>query len=108
MRYLHGTYRLADQLVFSLNLKETLNSLHSKLLSTETEQTLSFCLLMNPDESKHNIGKQILPSTYVVGPINLTTLSLEFRSAIISITAESAAYIIIQASLPQQNLILFS
>ncbi len=49
MRYLHGTYRLADQLVFSLNLKETLNSLHSKLLSTETEQTLSFCLLMNPN-----------------------------------------------------------
>lgn len=76
---IHSKHKIADQLVFSIDVSNTLRSLADKLLQTETEQTLSF---LTPTCTYSKNMSQILPGTYSVGVVQLSSLSREERRAI--------------------------
>ena len=81
---LHGTYRIADQLLFSVRLNKTFSALQDKLLSTESEETLSFLTL----QPKLNRGTELIPGSYVVGQLPSAYLPLEERRVIKALTRE--------------------
>ena len=74
MGHAHATYRVAEQLLFSLNLNQSLDVAQDKLLKTETEKTLAF---MSLDSSQSNRGQELIPGSYVVGPVYSGSLSLD-------------------------------
>ena len=101
---LHGTYRIADQLLFSIRLNETFSASQEKLLSTETEQTLSFLSL----EPKLNCGTELIPGSYTVGQLHSVSLPLEERRAIKALIREWPKEVATFARVYHQGTILHS
>lgn len=61
---IHSKHRIADQLVFSIDVSNTLSTIVDKLVFHESEQTLEF-LNQNPGRRKNM--SELTPGTYTVG-----------------------------------------
>ena len=60
----HSKHKIADQLLFSIDVSNTLGTLQDQLVQTESEQTLSFIC---PTSTYSKNMSKILPGTYSVG-----------------------------------------
>lgn len=70
---IHSKHKIADQLLFSIDVSNTLGTLQDQLVQTESEQTLS--------TYSKNMSR-ILPGTYSVGVLQSAGLSRDERKAI--------------------------
>lgn len=61
---IHSKHKIADQLLFSIDVSNTLGTLQDQLVQTESEQTLSFIC---PTSTYSKNMSKILPGTYSVG-----------------------------------------
>lgn len=64
MGHVHSANRISDQLLFSVQLNSTLDSVQSKLLQTESPEVLSFLGLVNSNQKS---GQELIPGSYAVG-----------------------------------------
>ena len=76
---IHSKHRIADQLVFSIDVSNTLSTIADQLLHKESEQTLSF---LNPNTTRKKDMSELTPGTYSVGVPQSSHLSREERRAI--------------------------
>ena len=83
--HIHATYRVASQLLFSLDLNQTLNYYHDRLLKTETEKTLQFLSL---DTVQANLSEELCTGTYAVGRMYSTSPTTAEKRVIELITTE--------------------
>ena len=83
VQHIHATYRVADQLAFSLSLNETISSCHDRLLRTETTKTLQF---LSVDTTNVNLGMELYEGSYVVGSMHSISPSPTERQLIELIT----------------------
>ena len=78
MGHIHSPHRIAEQLLFSLDLNQTLDTVQEDLLAIESENVLSF--LNTPSKSKP--GYVLFPDCYVIGNMYSSTTEGEIRSQI--------------------------
>ena len=64
MGHICATYRMADQLLLSLNILHAIDALQHKLFMSQTTKTLNF-LQSEPVKC----GKELIPGTYIVNAI---------------------------------------
>ena len=76
---IHSKYRIADQLVFSIDVSNTLSAAADQLLCHESEETLTF---LSPYTSRRKKMSELTPGTHSVGLPQLSPLSLEEQRAI--------------------------
>ena len=76
---IHSKYRIADQLVFSIDVSNTLSAIADQLLYHESEETLAF---LDPYTPRRKNMSELTPGTYSVGIPQSSTLSREERRAI--------------------------
>ena len=76
---IHSKYRIADQLVFSIDVSNTLSTIVDQLIHHESEQTLNF---LNPNTGRRKNMSELTPGTYTVGVPQSSGLSQEERRAI--------------------------
>ena len=106
VQHIHATYRVADQLAFSLSLNETISSCHDRLLRTETTKTLQF---LSVDTTNVNLGMELYEGSYVVGSMHSISPSLTERQQIELITlTECPSIVFTFESLPSRNNALFN
>ena len=75
---IHSKHKVADQLLFSLDVSNTLSAFADKL-QAESEQTLSF---LTPACGYSKSMSLILPGTYSVGVPQISSLSQKEQRAI--------------------------
>ena len=78
---LHSTYRVADQLLFSIDVHNTLSILCEKLERVESEQTLSF-LAASLGSSRRKNMILLLPDIHMVGAAHSENIVQHKREAI--------------------------
>lgn len=61
----HSKFKLGDQLLFSINVSDTLTVMKGKLEGTETDETLEY-LSVNDNHQRSNMS-ELLPGVYSVG-----------------------------------------
>ena len=81
---IHSKHTIADQLVFSINVSNTLCTIVDKLVFQESEQTLDF---LNPNPTRRKNMSELTPGTYTVGIPQSSSLSQEERRAIQSLSS---------------------
>ncbi len=87
MGHIHSTHKIADQLLFSLNLNNTLDSLQDDIATLESERVLSF---LNAYASPQNkLGHTLFPGCYVLGDIYCLTVAEEMCQMIQEVTGNS-------------------
>ena len=81
---IHSGYKIADQLVFSIDVATTMDVFSDKLKDVEDEQTLSSC------HQTHSISCQnmspLFPGSYTIGAVHPSTLSAEERRTLNQLT----------------------
>lgn len=83
MGHIHATYRMANQLLFSLSTSQAIDTLQDKLLRTETNKTLNF-LSLQSEPTK--CGKVLIPGAYIISAIRSNRLAQEEPTAIKNLT----------------------
>lgn len=78
MGHIHSLNKIADQLLFSLNLNQRLDSLHNQLIETESDEVLAFLGLSNLQ--KH--GQELCSGSYIVGSTYTTKIASELLVSI--------------------------
>ena len=76
---IHSKHRIADQLVFSIDVSNTLSTIVDKLVFQESERTLDF---LDPSPARRKNMSELTPGTYTVGILQSSSLSREERRAI--------------------------
>ena len=76
---IHSIYRIANQLVFSIDVSNTLSAIADQLLCHESEETLTF---LSPYTSRRKNMSELTPGTYSVGLPQSSPLSREEQRAI--------------------------
>ncbi len=82
---LHSTYKVADQLLFSIDVHQTLSLLCDKLHDVENEQTLSFLSSSIGGLRRQNM-MLLHPDIYAVGPVKSENLTSNEKRAIQALT----------------------
>ncbi len=75
MGHVHSPNKIADQLLFSIVLDQTLNSVQHTLVTTESDEVLTFLGLS--DQRKHGIV--LLPGSYVLGNTYTSIIDEEIK-----------------------------
>lgn len=103
----HSKYMIADQLVFSIDICQTLQVLCDRLEDVESEQTLSF---LSDTLGKHvrNNMQEILPGTYSIGSYIHQDLSQEEQGALADLTATRTSRAMVFSRLYHNGTILHS
>ncbi len=89
MAHIHSPHKIADQLLFSLNLNQKLDSLHDQLLETESDEVLTFLGLSNLQ--KH--GQELYPASYVVGSTYTTKINSKLLASIKQVVGDCTSEI---------------
>lgn len=74
MGHVHSPYTISDQLLFSLDLNQTLDSFQDDLLTKESQDVLFFPGLSSASHDK--LGQVLIPGSYVVGNVYITTVDI--------------------------------
>ena len=72
--HIHSAYRLADRLIFSSKITDSLNSLEDQLVKSESGATLSYLSL---DLLAVKENQELISGSYLVGNLTKSSLSLE-------------------------------
>ncbi len=80
MGHIHSPYKVADQLIFSLNLNQTLDCVQECLLTTEPESVLSFLNISVSQSNKQ--GHVLYPGCYALGNMYSCTLKEDLTNKV--------------------------
>ena len=87
MGHIHSPHKVADQLLFSIDLNQTLDSIQDDVLAIESERVLSF-LSLSSTHSKNKPGHVLFPGCYVVGSMNSSTINEEVIRKVKELTGD--------------------
>ena len=73
---IHSKYKIADQVLFAIDVRNTLGMLSHRLEEVESNETLNFIFPCRSAHTRVDMSP-ILPGTYSVGSLRTTTLSGE-------------------------------
>ena len=104
---IHGKKKVIDQLVLSANVVQATQQLHSKLLSVESEQTISFLNFTSGHISRHNMSL-ISTGNYSVGRLLQSTLTQQERQAIHTISCHPIGTTTMFSRAYLQNVLYYS
>ena len=77
MSHIHSPHKIADQLLFSLHLNETLDSHQNSLLASESDQVLSFLGLSDMPCLQAKNGQELSVGSYAIGSMCTVTIDNE-------------------------------
>ena len=83
---IHSGYRIADQLVFSIDVSTTIGTLSDRLRDVEDERTLSFFMSSDTECVSRQNMSPLFPGSYTIGAVHPSTLNAEERRTISQLT----------------------
>ena len=87
-------YKIAEQLSFSINVSQSIESLAHKLVETESEDTLAFISSLSSSLSQNKKLILVLPGIYAAGTIRHSPFSDEEQAVICQVTTTSTKEIL--------------
>ena len=76
---IHSGYKIADQLVFTIDVAITVGMLSDRLKDLEDKWTLSFFMSSDTQRLSHQNMSPLFPGSYTIGAVHPFTLSVEER-----------------------------
>ena len=83
---IHSGYKIADQLVFSVDVATTAGILSDKLKDIEDERTLSFIMPSDMQCLSRQNMSPLFPGSYTIGAVHPSSLSMEEHRALNQLT----------------------
>lgn len=83
---IHSGYKVADQLVFSVDVATTAGILADRLNDVEDERTLSFIMSSDMQRVSRQNMSPLFPGSYTIGAVHPSTLSTEERRILNQLT----------------------
>ena len=103
--HIHSAYRLADQLIFSSKITDSLNSLEDQLVKSESGATLSYLSL---DLLAVKENQELISGSYLVGNLIKSSLSLEEQVSIRQITGNQLSHALCFTQIHHQGTMIHS